>query len=226
MKPEQVIKKLKQMGDPSELEGRARYGIDVKNALGVRMPAVRQLARECGKDHQLALALWETGIPEARIMAALVDEPGKVTKGQMEKWASAFKSWDVCDQCCLNLFRKTPFAFEKAAQWAEREKEFVKRAGFALMATLAVHEKKEPDKTFDGFLMLIIKHSDDERNFVKKAVNWALRQIGKRNPVMNAKALEVAEKIAKIDSKAARWIAKDAIRELTDQKILKRLEKK
>lgn len=203
----------------------ARYGINPDNAYGVSIPTLRKLAKETGHHHALALQLWETGIHEARILASMVDDPREVTETQMDAWVEDFDSWDVCDQACANLFDKTPNAYHKAVEWSERSDEFVKRAGFALMATLAVHDKAAGDEQFEGFLPLILKHAADERNFVRKAVNWALRQIGKRSLALNRKAIQAAEEIARIDSKAARWIAADALRELRSPKIQERLKK-
>lgn len=219
----EIVRKLRSMKNTDNLEGMARYGINTHNAMGVSVTTLRKMARGLGRDHDLAASLWDTGIHEARILASIVDQPGRVTKGQMEKWVKDFDSWDVCDQVCMNLFDKTPFACEKAVGWSRRRAEFVKRAGFALMAALAVHDKKAPDKAFDPFLEAIVRESTDERNFVKKAVNWALRSIGKRNPRLNSKALSTGEKILKIDSRSARWIAKDAIRELTSGKVKAKL---
>jgi 3-methyladenine DNA glycosylase AlkD len=158
--------------------------------------------------------LWNTGVHEARILATLVDEPARVTPAQMDRWAREFNSWDVCDQACQNLFRHTPHAFAKAAEWAHAKPEFLRRAGFALMAGLAVSAKTAPDAQFEAFLPLIAEASTDERNFVKKAVNWALRQIGKHNPRLSKLAIAQAEAILQIDSRAARWIARDTLREL------------
>ncbi len=217
-----LLSRLRQLANPKNVEGMARFGINSDQTLGVPMPVVRKLAREAGRDHDLALALWDSGIHEARILAALVDEPQKVTPGQMDQWVSQFDSWDVCDQVCMNLFRKTPYAFEKAVEWAGRNREFEKRAGFAMMATLAVHAKDADRKLFEEFLAIIYKESTDERNFVKKAVNWALRQIGKKSLCLHAEALKTSLAIEKLDSKAARWIAKDAIRELTSEAQMQR----
>ena len=203
----------------------ARFGIASNNTLGVSVPTLRSMARKLGKDHPLSLALWDSGIHEARILASMVDEPAKVTEGQMDGWARDFDSWDVCDQCCSNLFDRTEYAYEKAAEWAVLDQEFVKRAGFALMAALAVHDKEADDRKFVSFLGPIERGASDERNFVKKAVNWALRQIGKRNLKLNAKALAVAERISKQDSTAARWVASDAIRELRSKAVLDRLRR-
>ena len=219
----EIVRNLRTMKNTRNLEGMARYGINTDNALGVSVTTLRKMARGLGRDHNLALSLWDTGIHEARILAAIVDQPGRVTKGQMEKWAKEFDSWDVCDQVCMNLFDKTPFACEKAVGWSRRRAEFVKRAGFAMMAALAVHDKKAPDKAFDPFLEAIVRESSDERNFVKKAENWALRSIGKRNPRLNKKALSTAQRMLRLDSRSAQWIAKDAVRELTSEKVKAKL---
>ena len=218
-----VIAELRSMGDPQTAAGMARYGIKADRALGISIPGLRGLAKTVGKNHKLACELWSCGIHEARILACMIDDPQQVTEAQLEHWAKEFDSWDVCDQCCNRLIRKTNFARQNALTWACRSEEFVKRAGFVLMAVLAVHDKKATDKQFDAFFRLIKKEAVDGRNFVKKAVNWALRQIGKRNMTLNQKANAVAEDIRRIDSKAARWVAHDALRELTGKKIQKRL---
>jgi len=223
MQCEDILKRLESLANPEAVSGMARYGINPKNTYGVSMPALRQMAKEIGRDHGLAQELWSSGVHEARILACLIDEPAKVTEKQMERWAKDFDSWDVCDQCCSNLFDKTPLAFQKAAQWSERSEEFVKRAGFALMAALAVHDKRARDEDFVKFLPLIKSGSVDDRNFVKKAVNWALRQIGKRNLALNRMAIKTAKEIQNRDSRAARWIASDALRELTNEKVRERL---
>ena len=222
----EALKKLKSLADPSSLKGMSQFGINVKNTYGVSVPNIRLIAKQAGKDHGLALKLWASGIHEARLLAGMVDEPAKVTEQQMEGWARDFDSWDVCDQACMNLFDKTPFAYKKAAEWSGRKEEFVKRSGFALMATLAVHDKAAGDKDFEKFLPIINRESADERNFVRKAVNWALRQIGKRNMSLNRSAIKAAKEIQKKDSKSARWIASDALRELkAKQTNLKKKEK-
>ena len=210
----QVVKKLKKLANPKNIQGMVRFGINPHKTLGISMPALRQTAKEIGKNHGLAQQLWNSGIHEAKILAALIDESKLVTSRQMEKWVRDFDSWDVCDQVCMNLFDRTSFAHQKAFKWAKEKKEFVRRAGFAMMAALSVHDKKAKDKDFIKFFPLIKKFSIDERNFVKKANNWALRQIGKRNIYLNRKAIELAEEIQKINSKSAKWIAGDAIREL------------
>jgi 3-methyladenine DNA glycosylase AlkD len=216
---EEIILKLKNQADPKNAAGMVRFGISSNNTLGIPMPFLRKLAKEIGKDHQLALDLWRSGIHEAKILACLVDELEKVTKKQMDEWVEDFDSWDVCDQVCMNLFDKTEWAFSKAEQWSRRKEEFVRRAGFALMATLAVHDKKAKDGDFISFFPYIKKYSTDERNFVRKAVNWALRQIGKRNENLNKAAIKLAEEIKEIDSKTAQWIANDALRELKEKKF-------
>lgn len=208
-----VIEKLEAEADPAKAAGMAKFGINSKNTLGISIPFLRKKAKEIGKNHSLAKQLWNSGIHEARILAALVEEPGMVTERQIETWVKDFDSWDVCDQVCSNLFDKISFAYAKAIEWSGSDKEFVKRAGYVLMACLAVHDKKADDKKFMKFFPLIVKGATDERNFVKKAVNWALRQIGKRNSNLNREAVKTAEKIQLIPSKSARWIASDALRE-------------
>jgi 3-methyladenine DNA glycosylase AlkD len=211
---QEVLVKLRAEADPANVAGMARYGFVAPAALGVRTPAIRRIARECGKSHELAAELWDSGIHEARAVAALVDEVDRVTPRQMDRWARSFYSWDDCDGACANLFRYTPFAFEKAREWARAEPEFVRRAAFALMAGLAVKAKQATDEDFEPFFAFIVEAAGDERNMVKKAVNWALRQIGKRNQRLRRRAIAVAEEIRRIDSAAARWIAADALREL------------
>lgn len=226
MEYEEIVKRLKSLSSPKNVKGMARFGINPGNTLGVSIPHIRKIAREAGKDHQLARQLWQSGIHEARILASMVGEPEKVTGEQMEQWVRDFDSWDVCDQVCMNLFDRTGLAWEKAAEWPGREEEFVKRAGFVMMAVLAVHDKEADDGRFEAFLPVIKREAGDERNFVRKAINWALRQIGKRNLHLNGKAIEAAEELQKADSKAARWVASGALRELTSRKVRERLEKK
>jgi len=220
----EILKKLKSLSDPAAVEGMARYGIRPGKAYGVRIPVLRKLAREIGADHRLAGRLFSSGVHEARILASMIDDPDRVTEEQMEKWVKAFDSWDVCDQCCMNLFRRTRFARAKVLEWSTRDEEFVKRAAFALAATLAVHDHDAPDRVFARFLSVIRGQATDERDYVKKAVNWALRQIGKRSLALNRAAIETAEEIARIDSRPARWIASDALKELTSDKVRERLE--
>ncbi len=219
----QVVDRLRSIGDPKAVEGMARFGIQSSNSFGVSVPKLRTLAREVGRDHILALKLWETGLHDARILATMVDDPREVTVAQMEKWVQDFDSWDVVDGCCGSLFDKTPFAVAKAKEWCRREEEYEKRAGFVLMAELAVHDKDAKDQVFLDFLPLIIGGASDRRNFVKKAVNWALRQIGKRNLKLNRAAVSTALKIQKMELGAAKWVASDALRELKSPQVLKRL---
>jgi 3-methyladenine DNA glycosylase AlkD len=214
MTADNLLRELRSLANQRNVAGMARFGINPHRALGVPVGMLRRIARCIGKNHALALALWKSGIHEARILAGIIDEPAKVTSRQMDAWACDFDSWDVCDQCCNNLFDKTPFAYRKAATWSRRREEFVKRAGFALMAALAVHDKKASDATFVKFLLLIEHAASDDRNFVKKAVNWALRQIGKRNARLRRLAIASARRIRRQDSRPARWIAADALREL------------
>jgi 3-methyladenine DNA glycosylase AlkD len=223
---EEIIAKLRSMTSEKNREGMGRFGIAAENALGVSMVELRRLAKTVGRDHALAGELWATGVHEARILACLVDEPAKVTEEQLERWAADFNSWDLVDQCCSNLIDKTPFAWQKVREWAGREEEFVRRAGFSLLAALVVHDRRAPDDEFLKLLPLIEEAADDGRNFVKKAVNWALRQIGKRNPALNAAAVRAAEGILARGTKSARWIATDALRELTGGKVQERLRTK
>ena len=223
MRVDEVLRQLRTLADPERRAGMARYGISVATALGVTMAELRALARSTGRDHDLALALWETGIHEARMLATMIDEPSRVTDAQLEAWVLDLDSWDLCDGLCGNLVDRTPFAFDKAVEWSAREEEFVKRAGFALMAWSAVHRKDIGDERFERFLPVIRTGATDERNYVKKAVSWALRQIGKRSPSLNRAAIATGEDIARIDSKAARWVARDALRELTSDAVRERL---
>ena len=226
MRYEDVLNQLKSMGNPKNVEGMARYGINPKNNLGISIYKLRPLAKEIGKNHELSLKLWNSGIHDARLLAVFIEDPKQVTEEQMDLWAKDFDSWDICDQACTSLFDLTPFAWKKVFEWAERDEDFVKRAAFSIIAGLAVHDKNANDEKFDQFVPIIIKHANDERNYVKKAVNWALRNIGKRNKTLNKKMVEVALTIKKIDSKSAKWIASDAIRELTSEKVRQRLNRK
>ncbi len=226
MECDELLKRLKLMSNPKAVEGMARFGINPHNTYGVSIPDLRRIAKEVGKDHALAQELWQSGIHEARIIACLVDDPKSVKEEQLDRWVRDFDSWDVCDQCCSNLFDKTKFAYDKTVEWANQSEEFVKRAGFTMMAVLAVHDKKATDADFLRFLPIIKDQSVDERNYVKKAVNWALRQIGKRNQNLNKAAIKTANEIRTIDSKSARWIASDALRELTSKAVQQKLTKK
>lgn len=223
---EDVMEQLQSKAKPDQLEGMARFGIVGEKRLGVSVPDMRKIAKEIGKDHQLALDLWDTRVPEGMIVAGMVAEVDKLTEQQMEAWVVDINSWDVCDQVCMNLFEKSPLAEKKIYDWSEREEEFVKRTAYALIACLAWHDKKAGDEDFIKYFPVILAGATDNRNFVKKAVNWALRNIGKRNLVLNKAALELAYRIKEIDAKSARWIASDAIRELESEKVQERLRKK
>jgi 3-methyladenine DNA glycosylase AlkD len=222
---EDVLKELNAKARQDQLEGMARYKIVREKRLGVSIPDLRKMAKEIGKDHNLALKLWKTGIQDARILAAMVDRPEEVTEQQMDTWVRDINSWDVCDQVCMNLFEKVPFARKMIAEWSKREEEFVKRAAFALIACLAWHDKEASDEDLVCFFPIIKGGATDERNFVKKAVNWALRNIGKRNPNLNKAAIEAATEIGQMDSRAARWVASGALRELESEAVQKRLRK-
>jgi 3-methyladenine DNA glycosylase AlkD len=221
---EDVLEKLKKKARPDQLEGMARYGMTVEKRLGVSIPELRLLAKEIGKDHKLSLELWKTGIDEAKILAAMVDDPRKLTEEQMEDWVKDINSWDVCDQVCMNLFEKSSLAWKTIREWANREEEFVKRTAFSLIACLAWHDNKTEDEKFIELFSVIREGATDERNFVKKAVNWSLRNMGKRNRNLNRAVIDLAKEIHKLDSKAARWIATDAIKELESEAVQKRLK--
>lgn len=221
---DEVMAQLKALANPQNTEGMARFGINTATAYGISVTTLRKFAKPLGKDHRLAQRLWKSGVHEARILASIIADPALVSEKQMEAWVRDFDSWDVCDQCCGNLFDKTPWAFQKAAEWSRRDEEFVRRAGFALMAALAWHDKAAKDEAFVAFMPLIKAMATDERNFVRKAVNWALRQIGKRNARLNKVAIQTARAIERMDSKAARWIAKDALRELTSEARQKKVK--
>ena len=223
---EEVLGRLKAKARSDQVEGMARYGMAAEGRLGVSVPDTRKMAKEIGRDHKLALELWKTGIPDARILAAMVGEPEELTEEQMEDWVRDINSWDVCDQVCMNLFEKTPLAWKKILDWSEREEEFVKRTAYALIACLAWHDKEIEDDRFIESLPVVKRGATDDRNFVKKAVSWALRNIGKRNMTLNTAALETAREIQTLDSKAARWIASNAIRELESASVQKRLRKR
>ena len=220
---EAVLEQLKSRGDPENIKGMGRFGMATDQRLGVPVPDMRKIAKDVGRDHALAVELWKTGVQEARIVAALIDVPEKVTDDQMEAWVIDFNSWDVCDQVCLNSFEKTLYSQQKIIEWSEREEEFVKRAAYALIAGLAWHDKEAADDQFIGYFPVIKSGATDERNFVKKAVSWALRTIGKRNLRLNKAAIEAARELQKIDSRAARWIASDTLRELEGEKVQARL---
>lgn len=223
MTADEVLRELRALGDPRWRDGMAHFGISTDVALGVSVPKLRALAKRAGRDHAVAHALWASGVHEARALAAMVAEPAKLTRREMDRWAGDLASWDTCDACCFELWRRTPYAHEKAAAWSASKKEFVKRAGFALMAALAVHDKSASDATFRRYLPIIRREAGDERNFVKKAVNWALRQIGKRSRRLNAAAIACAERIRADGTRAGRWTASDALRELRGEAVQRRL---
>lgn len=230
MKVDEIIKKLESLENPANIAGMARFGIVTKKAFGISAPVLRDFAKEIKKQtndrHALALELWKTEIHEARAIAYLIDDPKQVTPEQMDSWVKDFDNWAVCDGTCGHLFCKTKFAYEKVFEWSESEEEFVKRAGICLIAWLAVHDKKADDKKIAELLPILEQKADDERNFIKKAVNWSLRQIGKRSLYLNKLAVETAGRIKSQDTKSARWIAADALRELNNEKIKERLSAK
>jgi 3-methyladenine DNA glycosylase AlkD len=219
----QIMESLKELSRLDALSGMKKVGITPEKAFGVSIPDLRALAKKIEKNHELALELWEIDTRETRILASMIDLPILVTEEQMENWVLDFNYWEICDQVIMNLFEKTPFAYLKAIEWSHREEEYVKRAGFVLMARIAVSDKKAVNEVFESFFPLIIQYARDPRNMVKKGINWALRQIGKRNSTLHESALRVIQKLVELDDKTALWIARDAIRELTDEKILKRI---
>jgi 3-methyladenine DNA glycosylase AlkD len=226
----EIIDQLRSLANADNVAGMARYGISSEGTLGISIYTLRPMAKEiCIKHedlrHNIALELWESGIHEGKILASFIEVPSLVTEQQMDDWVKDFDSWDVCDQVCTSLFDQTPFAYPKAYEWSECEEEFVKRAGFVLMAGLAVHDKDASNEKLAGFFAVIEREAWDGRNFVKKAVNWALRNIGKRNKHLNLLAVETARRLCERDNPSARWIGRDAVRELTSEKVQKRLDK-
>ncbi len=224
---DEIVERLRGLSAPDAITGMNRVGIYVENAIGVDTTSLKRLATEIGlrRNHDLALALWDTGIYEAMTIAVWIDDPGQVTEGQMDRWAADFGSWDLCDHACFTLFDRSPYAYKKCLEWAEDEREYVKRAGFAMMAGLAIHDKKSPDEAFVQFFPLIVKGASDKRHMVKKAVSWALRQTGKRNLALNAAAVAVAEEMKRSGCGPAKWIASDALRDLKSDAVHARLEK-
>jgi 3-methyladenine DNA glycosylase AlkD len=222
---EEALQKLHAQARPDQVAGMARFGMAAEGRLGLSVPAMRRIAKELGRDHRLALKLWKTGSPEARMVASMIADPEKLTESQMDAWVRDFNSWDVCDQVCQNLFERSPYAWRKIRAWATREEAFVRRAAFALLACLAWHDKEAGDARFIQALALIKRAATDERNFVKKAVNWALRNIGKRNLALNRAAIAAAREIRQTDARAARWIAADALRELAGPAVQRRLKR-
>ncbi len=212
------------MANPKNVTGMARFGINPENTLGVSIPNLRALAKKIGKDRKLAQKLWDSKIHEARILAGMIDEPENVAEKEMDRWVRDFDSWDVCDQVCMNFFRYAKHAPKKCFEWSKNRSEYIKRAAFALMAALAFAKNEMSDSEFKKFFPIIKREATDERNYVRKAVNWALRQIGKRNKSLNREAIKVAKEILKIDDKTAKWIAGDALRELTGSAVQKRLK--
>ena len=225
----EVLKQLESLGSRENVAGMERFGIVTPSSFGVSTAVLKQYAREIKKHasdrHTLALELWGTGNYEARAIAFLIDDPKKVTPVQMEDWAADFDNWATVDGTCSYLFCRTPYAYEKAFEWPGRNEEFVKRAAFSLMAYLAVHDKRADDEKLASYLPVIERYSDDDRNFVRKAVNWALRQIGKRSLALNKLAIDTAERIKMQNTKPARWIASDALRELRSAKVIERLQR-
>lgn len=221
-----IIAELRRAGTRRNVEGMARFGIRAAKAFGVAKPKLDVLAKKIGRNHQLALKLWATGIHDAKILAGMVDEPTKVTVAQMEAWVRDFDNWDTCDGTCCHLFVFASPAWAKAIAWTRRKSEFEKRAGFALAAYLAYRDKAANDRKFLSFLEIIEREAEDGRNFVRKAVNWALRNIGKRNMRLNRAAIAVAERLQQKESRAAGWIAADALRELRGEAVQVRLSRK
>jgi 3-methyladenine DNA glycosylase AlkD len=218
-----VLGSLERLGSKRNREGMARYAIRAEKVFGVSVATLQKLAKRLGRTHQLAEALWETGWYEARMLAAFVDEPEQVTPAQMDRWCRDFDNWAICDTVCFHLFDRTPYAWRKVAQWSRRRDEFVRRAAFALLASLSAHDKRSGDEPFLEGLVLVERAAEDGRNFVKKAVSWALRSIGKRNPRLHAAAVASARRLSESPSPAPRWVGKDALRELTGPGVLRRM---
>ena len=221
-----IVEELKRLGSTTNVEGMARFGIRAKVCYGVAKPSLDSLAKKIGRNHLLALELWDTGVHDARILAGMIDDPSQVTPSQMERWVREFDNWDICDGTCCHLFVFADPAWTKAFAWSKRKQEFQKRAGFALAAYLAYRDKTAPDSKFKKFLRVIEREAWDERNFVRKAVNWALRNIGKRNRYLNQQAIASAKKLHKSKLPVTRWIAADAIRELQGDAVQERLRRK
>lgn len=211
---DEALALLRERARPDALVGMAGFGMGGAERLGLSMPTLRRLGKQIGRQHELAIALAACGIPDAQILASLVADPARLSVAEMDAWVASLGAWDTCDQACINAFARSPLAWGRVPVWAAREPEFERRAGFALIAALAVHDKKAADDRFIALLPLIEQHADDERNFVKKAVNWALRQIGKRNDLLRGHAIACAERLREQPSRSARWNAADALREL------------
>jgi 3-methyladenine DNA glycosylase AlkD len=223
---DRVLSELRGLGTQRNIDGMAHFGIRAENVYGVSKPLLDNLAKRIGRNHQLAVKLWSTGNHDARILAGLIADPFEVTSALMDSWVRDFNNWDVCDGTCCHLFVFAKPAWSRALLWTKRQDEFQKRAGFALVAYLAYRDKSAPDGQFEKFLKIIERKSSDERNFVRKAVNWALRNIGKRNLHLNRAAIATALRIQKSESRAARWIAGDALRELRGDAVQSRLRRK
>lgn len=221
-----LIARLEGLASPADAAGMARFGIGGAHVLGISVKTLRTIARETGRNHALAQELWASGIHEARILASIVDEPTRVDADQLERWVVDLDSWDLCDQCCTNLFVRTPFAQAQALAWSEREAEFIKRAGFVLMVQVAGKDRRAPAALLHAYLARAEREAGDERNFVKKAVSWAIREIGQRSPELNAAAVDVARRLQTSDVRAARWVGADALRELTSEKVAQRIARR
>ncbi|WP_407378358.1 DNA alkylation repair protein [Methanobrevibacter sp.] len=219
----EVIAYFEEISDDEVVNSNKRFAIGCENSYGIRLPVIRKLAKEIGKDHDLACELWDHPYHESHLLATMIEEKEKVTFGQLNEWVNSFYSWDIVDQACINLLVDLPEARENIFVWCDSDREFVKRTAFSLIAVIAVHDKKTSAEDFDKFFPLIKNASFDNRNFVKKSVNWALRQIGKRDIDCNKKALDVAYEISKNDDKTCRWISSNAIRELESEKVQKKL---
>lgn len=216
---EEVVAALEALAQPDQLAGMARFGMSTEQRYGIGIPALRKLAKEIGKNQALSVELWRTGSDEAKILAGMIGVPGEVTPAQMEEWVTGFHSWDVCDQVCMNLFEKTPHAWAKVEEWSTRDEEYVKRAAYALIACIAWHDKAAPDEVFIAAFPVIRRGAPDPRNYVKKAVSWALRTIGKRNAGLRAAAIDLGRELRGMESKPARWIANDVLRELEPKPV-------
>ena len=223
---DETLRWLEKRGTKANRDGMARYGIFAEKVYGVSMTTIKSQAKRLGKDHELALALWDTGWYEARILTAFVDEPARVTPSQMDQWARDFDNWGICDSICFHLFDKTPHAWSRIEQWSKRNAEFVKRGAFALLAAVALHDKKAPDAPFLKSLKMVDRAAGDDRNFVKKGVSWALRSVGHRNTALHSASLALAKKFAASDDRTKRWIGKDVLRDITRPMILRKISKK
>ncbi|MTK64509.1 MAG: DNA alkylation repair protein [Methanobacterium sp.] len=223
MELQELVGRLESLSKPENIEGMARFGITPEKTYAVRIPELRKIAKETGKNHEMALKLWELDFRETKILACMIEDPEMVSSAQMNEWTLEFDYWEICDQCCMNLFSKTKFAYEKIFEWGVHEEEFVKRAAFSLLAVLAVHDKKQADEQFEQYFPLLISASTDNRNFVKKSVNWALRSIGKKNSRLNKSSIDLAEEIFAINTKSSKWIASNALKELRSEKVRKKV---